>query len=189
MQTEDDWLDFAGSRGVTIKFHKNTGYFYYWESESSEEKIRLRCACKQFMIKHHDSKCVHYETEYEMSEKCWVSDWFLLGSPDKWHNHPPPSRMSVELKLFEWQVNLTFVKNRNAVAVNHVVEEMYESWPFALLLSESQLKKLFRTEPEEGSTFLDQDKVDSMMVVLMSWSEYWGNPQECKLICFYFLKG
>lgn len=179
MQTEDVWLEFAGSHSTPIKFHKNTGYFYYWESDS-QGKEQIRCACKQFMAKHHESTCVNNETEYEMLDKCWVSDWFLLGSPDKWHNHPPPSRVSVELELFKWQVNLTFMKNRNAVTINHVIEEMYEGWPFVLLLSKSQLKMLFKNEPEEESTFLDQDKIDSMMAILMSWSEYWGNPLECK---------
>jgi hypothetical protein len=72
------------------------------------------------------------------------------------------------------------MKNRNAVTINHVIEEMYEGWPFVLLLSKSQLKILFKNEPEEESTFLDQDKIDSMMAILMSWSEYWGNPLECK---------
>jgi hypothetical protein len=185
MQTEDVWLEFAGSHSTPIKFHKNTGYFYYWESDS-QGKVQIRCACKQFMVKHHESTCVNNETEYKMLDKCWVSDWFLLGSPDKWQNHPPPSRVSVELELFKWQVNLTFMKNRNAVTINHVIEEMYECWPFALLLSKSQLKILFKKEPEEESTFLDQDKIDSMMAILMSWSEYWGNPLECKFFGLHF---
>ena len=186
MQIEKDWLDFAGSRGGTVKFHKKTGYFYHWEF-GAQGKERLKCACKQFMIKYHDSECVHSATECEMSEKCWVSDWFLLGSPDKWHNHPPPSRVSVELKLFEWQLKLTYAKNRNAVRINHVLDEMYTSWPFALVLSKSQLQNVFSTEPEEGSTFLDQDKIDSMMAMLMVWTEYWGNPLECKLIGLRFV--
>lgn len=186
MQTEDDWLEFSGSRGGSVKFHKPTGYFYYWQS-GTKGKERVKCACKQFMIKHHDSECVHNETECEMAEKCWVSNWFVLGTPDKWHNHPPPSRVSVELKLFEWQLHLTFVKNRNTVRINHVLEEMYSTWPFALLFSKLQLKHLFITEPPEGITFLNQDKIDSMMAILMVWSEYWGNPLECKLIGFRFI--
>lgn len=160
----------------------NTGYFYWWETGAQGE-IRLRCACKQFMVKHHTSKCIHGSAEYEMTETCWLSGWFALGSGDKWHNHPPPSRASVELNLFKWQVNLKMVKSGNVKLISHVVDDMYPSWPFPLTLSKWQLRKL--TYTAGGCKFLDQDCIDSMMAILMTSPEYWGPPVECKFNQLY----
>ncbi|KAI9558864.1 hypothetical protein GHT06_015653 [Daphnia sinensis] len=171
----DDCLDFVGSRGDFIKFHKKTGYFYYWKVGPKGE-ILLQCACRQFMVKHHTSKCIYNASEYEMMEACWLSYWFPLGSSDKWHNHRPPSRFSVELSLFKWQVSLTVAKSQNVKLIGDVIDELYPSWPFTLTLSKWQLKKLMYFA--EASKLLNQECVDSMMATLMTSPEYWGPPVE-----------
>ncbi|KZS17502.1 Uncharacterized protein APZ42_016359 [Daphnia magna] len=152
---DEDCLNFSGSRGDVLKFHRNTGVQ---------------------QVKHHTSICIYNASEYEMTETCWLSNWFPLGAGDKWHNHCPPSRFSVELNLFKWQVNLAIVRNRNIKLIRDVIDEIYPSWPFTLTLSKWQLNKLIYTT--EDIKLLDQECVDSMMAILMTSPEYWGPPVE-----------
>lgn len=183
-------MPFAGKKWGIIMFHKTTGYFYF--SVNLHGKPHFRCACRQFMSNHHLPVCHNSITELEMLEECRVYVGYSID-----HNHPPPSRSSVELMLFRWQAQLMHIQNAKTMNGSQVLDAMYPIWPFNLPFSKPRLRELFRKslahsqrvgvadKHGQGKKFIEQfgqQKIDRMKSFLMTSPDYWGPPLPRKLI-------
>lgn len=148
------------------------------------------CACWQFMSENHTKYCSNKGKDFVMTEKCRI----FIGSGGR-HSHPPPSRFNMELMVFKWEAQLTQILKAKTVNDICIINNMYQTWPFALVFTKPRLKNLLRIslnharriglakpgskDNQDCQIFIDQfdlDKVKAMKSLLLTSVKYWGPP-------------
>lgn len=124
---EKNWLKLPGMKSGPLVYDKETGHVYTFPD--------FKCADSQlFATKIHSPRCGYFVKRAEPASHC-TATW--KKGDVHFKGHGPPGRMEMELMAFWWQVVLYMLAKHRSKCGEHVVEIVYQEWPFAM-------KKIFQ---------------------------------------------